>query len=180
MLTHPVILLSEFVYLLRVPLFPFALFIASKIAHVPLISPITFRERDTTMYSRCGYIPRQQFRNYACPITFHYFRLLSITFHYFLVGAFIDSNSALMLVGARLRHIADTKWGTRKYLSMEWLHKHELDNSPTAWGRQKKVRKILTLPWWAFAVLYSKLFSWSIFLTGCRPTLHNALKIKVS
>ncbi len=38
-----------------------------------------------------------------------------------VVGAFPDGNSALMLVAARLRHIAGTKWGTRKYLDMERL-----------------------------------------------------------
>jgi hypothetical protein len=34
------------------------------------------------------------------------------------VGAFPDGNSALMLVAARLRHIAGTRWGTRRYLNM--------------------------------------------------------------
>jgi len=38
-----------------------------------------------------------------------------------VVGAFPDGNSALMLVAARLRHIAGTKWGTRKYLDMSRL-----------------------------------------------------------
>ncbi|QDT73342.1 Transposase, Mutator family [Lacipirellula limnantheis] len=38
-----------------------------------------------------------------------------------VVGAFPDGNSALMLVAARLRHVAGTKWGTRKYLDMERL-----------------------------------------------------------
>ncbi|MEZ6073644.1 MAG: IS256 family transposase [Pirellulales bacterium] len=38
-----------------------------------------------------------------------------------VVGAFPDGNSALMLVAARLRHIAGTKWGTRKYLDMDRL-----------------------------------------------------------
>ena len=38
-----------------------------------------------------------------------------------VVGAFPDGNSALMLVAARLRHIAGTKWGTRKYLDMQKL-----------------------------------------------------------
>ena len=38
-----------------------------------------------------------------------------------VVGAFPDGNSALMLVAARLRHIAGTKWGTRKYLDMTRL-----------------------------------------------------------
>lgn len=38
-----------------------------------------------------------------------------------VVGAFPDGNSALMLVAARLRHVAGTKWGTRKYLDMTRL-----------------------------------------------------------
>ena len=33
-----------------------------------------------------------------------------------VVGAFPDGQSAVMLVAARLRHIAGTKWGTKKYL----------------------------------------------------------------
>ena len=44
-----------------------------------------------------------------------------------VVGAFPDGNSALMLVAARLRHVAGTKWGTRKYLDMERLGEHERD-----------------------------------------------------
>ena len=38
-----------------------------------------------------------------------------------VVGAFPDGQSALMLVAARLRHIAATKWGTRRYLTAELL-----------------------------------------------------------
>ena len=38
-----------------------------------------------------------------------------------VVGAFPDGNSALMLVAARLRHIAGTKWGLRQYLKMDRL-----------------------------------------------------------
>jgi transposase-like protein len=38
-----------------------------------------------------------------------------------VVGAFPDGTSALMLVAARLRHVAGTNWGTRKYLDMERL-----------------------------------------------------------
>lgn len=38
-----------------------------------------------------------------------------------VVGAFPDGNSALMLCAARLRHIAGTRWGTKRYLSMELL-----------------------------------------------------------
>jgi len=38
-----------------------------------------------------------------------------------VVGAFPDGQSALMLVAARLRHVAGTKWGTRRYLDMSRL-----------------------------------------------------------
>jgi transposase-like protein len=38
-----------------------------------------------------------------------------------VVGSFPDGNSALMLVAARLRHIAGTKWGMSQYLKMERL-----------------------------------------------------------
>ena len=35
-----------------------------------------------------------------------------------VVGAFPDGNSALMLVAVRLRHIAGTKWSSKRYLNM--------------------------------------------------------------
>jgi putative transposase len=38
-----------------------------------------------------------------------------------VVGAFPDGNSALMLVAARLRHIAGSRWGLKRYLKMERL-----------------------------------------------------------
>jgi len=38
-----------------------------------------------------------------------------------VVGAFPDGHSALMLTAARLRHVASTKWGKRRYLSMDVL-----------------------------------------------------------
>jgi len=38
-----------------------------------------------------------------------------------VVGSFPDGHSALMLVAARLRHIAGTKWGTKKYLDVNDL-----------------------------------------------------------
>jgi transposase-like protein len=46
-----------------------------------------------------------------------------------VVGAFPDGNSALMLVAARLRHITGTKWGTRRYLSMERLQELRVEES---------------------------------------------------
>jgi transposase-like protein len=38
-----------------------------------------------------------------------------------VVGAFPDGQSALMLVAARLRHVAATRWGTKRYLQMDRL-----------------------------------------------------------
>jgi transposase-like protein len=38
-----------------------------------------------------------------------------------VIGAFPDGQSALMLVAARLRHVASTRWGTRKYMDMQRL-----------------------------------------------------------
>lgn len=42
-----------------------------------------------------------------------------------VVGNFPDGQSALMLVGARLRHLAGTKWGARCYLDMTRLTDQE-------------------------------------------------------
>ena len=38
-----------------------------------------------------------------------------------VVGTFPDGQSALMLVCARLRHVASSDWGTKRYLNMEHL-----------------------------------------------------------
>ena len=38
-----------------------------------------------------------------------------------VVGAFPDGNSAVMLAAARLRHIAGTRWGLRRYMNMDRL-----------------------------------------------------------
>ena len=40
-----------------------------------------------------------------------------------VVGAFPDGESALMLTAARLRHVASTKWSTKRYLNMALLEK---------------------------------------------------------
>jgi len=47
-----------------------------------------------------------------------------------VVGSFPDGRSALMLVAARLRHIAGTKWGLRRYMNMGRLK--ELDKEVMA------------------------------------------------
>ena len=44
-----------------------------------------------------------------------------------VVGAFPDGNSALMLVCARLRHVAGTQWGSKKYMNMKHLETMEQD-----------------------------------------------------
>ncbi len=44
-----------------------------------------------------------------------------------VVGAFPDGHSALMLCAARLRHIAGTKWGQKRYLNMDLLREQELE-----------------------------------------------------
>lgn len=41
------------------------------------------------------------------------------------IGSFLDGQSALMLICARLRHVAGTQWGTRCYMNMDHLTKPE-------------------------------------------------------
>ena len=43
-----------------------------------------------------------------------------------VVGCFPDGQSALMLVAARLRHVAGTKWGTKRYLDLDLLREQVL------------------------------------------------------
>lgn len=38
-----------------------------------------------------------------------------------VIGSFPDGNSALMLVCARLRYVADSSWGSKRYMSMKCL-----------------------------------------------------------
>jgi len=46
-----------------------------------------------------------------------------------VVGCFPDGNSALMLAAARLRYIAGTKWGSRRYLNMKRLQELETERT---------------------------------------------------
>ncbi|MCG8576154.1 MAG: IS256 family transposase [Flavobacteriales bacterium] len=46
-----------------------------------------------------------------------------------VVGAFPDGQSALMLAAARLRHMAATTWGLRRYMDMTRLREHEFSKS---------------------------------------------------
>ena len=43
------------------------------------------------------------------------------------IGAFPDGQRTLMLVCARLHHVAGTQWGTRRYMNMDHLAKPEED-----------------------------------------------------
>ena len=45
-----------------------------------------------------------------------------------VVGAFPDGESALMLVAARLRHVASSTWSSRKYLNMTLLNDINIDS----------------------------------------------------
>jgi len=49
-----------------------------------------------------------------------------------VVGAFPDGQSALMLVAARLRHVAGSSWGERRYLNMEYLRELDLEAAAEA------------------------------------------------
>ena len=44
-----------------------------------------------------------------------------------VVGTFPGGNSALMLICARLRHVAGTQWGCKKYMNMKHLEVIEQD-----------------------------------------------------
>jgi len=49
-----------------------------------------------------------------------------------VVGSFPDGQSALMLAAARLRHVAGTKWGRKKYMNMDRLWELEAETKPEA------------------------------------------------
>lgn len=50
-----------------------------------------------------------------------------------VVGSFPDGNSVLMLFCARLRHVAGTQWGNKKYMNMKHLET-TLEDTPIAGG----------------------------------------------
>ncbi len=43
-----------------------------------------------------------------------------------VVGAFPDGQSALNLAAARLRHIAGTKWSSKRYMNMDLLKQQDM------------------------------------------------------
>jgi transposase-like protein len=46
-----------------------------------------------------------------------------------VVGAFPDGHSALMLCAARLRHVAGTRWGVKRYLNTDLLRDQDLNRA---------------------------------------------------
>ncbi len=68
-----------------------------------------------------------------------------------VVGNFPNGNSALMLVAARLRHIAGSTWGTRRYLNTDLLRNHTQEEQASketmpVESHQEKRERIWTLP----------------------------------
>jgi len=51
-----------------------------------------------------------------------------------VVGAFPDGHSALMLAAARLRHIAGTQWGIKRYMNMDRLKEFKREQLAIAEG----------------------------------------------
>ena len=45
----------------------------------------------------------------------------TVQFYGETAGAFPDGNAAVLLVAARLRHIAGTRWGTKMYMDVKRL-----------------------------------------------------------
>ncbi len=43
-----------------------------------------------------------------------------------VVGVFPDGNSAMMLVGVRLKYISMTEWGTRQYMDIGKLYERDV------------------------------------------------------
>lgn len=56
-------------------------------------------------------------------------------------GAFPDGNSALMLVSARLRHIAGSAWGGKRHMDMARLEEKEKPSRPGSQSRLKQPNK---------------------------------------
>jgi len=50
------------------------------------------------------------------------------------IGAFPDGNSALMLVCARLRHVAGSDWETKRYMNMDHLLELDVDHDDEQTG----------------------------------------------
>jgi transposase-like protein len=56
-----------------------------------------------------------------------------------VVGAFPDGKSALMLVAARLRHVASGKWSERRYLDMDRLRQQDRESAEATKTTEKEV-----------------------------------------
>ena len=49
-----------------------------------------------------------------------------------VVGSFPDGESAVMLAAARLRHVAGTRWGSKRYMDMSRLEEVEIEPAKAA------------------------------------------------
>ena len=63
-----------------------------------------------------------------------------------VVGAFPDGNSAINLAAARLRHIAGTRWSTKRYLNMELLRQRNALIAYPKRATDSKCERFWTLP----------------------------------
>jgi hypothetical protein len=64
-----------------------------------------------------------------------------------VVGAFPNGQSSLSLASARLRHIAGTRWSTKRYLNMQLLKQRDIEmQAADRSGRHPNVRKDLDTP----------------------------------
>ena len=59
-----------------------------------------------------------------------------------VVGCFPDGKSALMLAAARLRYIAGTKWGTRRYMNMSHLDELKKERAAEQAVKAEKVSTV--------------------------------------
>jgi transposase-like protein len=59
-----------------------------------------------------------------------------------VVGCFPDGNSALMLAAARLRYVAGTKWGTRRYMNMGHLDELKKERAAEQAVKAEKVSTV--------------------------------------
>ena len=63
-----------------------------------------------------------------------------------VVGALPDGNSALNLAAAKLKHIAGTRWLTKRYLSMELLRQRNAMIAYPEQATDQKCENFWTLP----------------------------------
>lgn len=81
-----------------------------------------------------------------------------------VVGTFPDGKSALVLVTARLKYVAETEWGSRRYPDVTLLE--ERPYRRRAYGAVGKCARILTVPLQLWAAWDSPASAWQTRLRG--------------